>query len=256
MSSPKTFDSCCLKSFTWDGTPTGHEATLANNKTYITGSNPNAAVLYIHDVLGWDFSNARLLADHFAREANVTVYLPDFFGGELLDKEKVQAGKWDELDLPGFKARNSRVIREPEILAAARALRSKPYSYPKLGAVGYCYGGWAVCRLAAFSHDSQPLVDAIVCAHPSLIIKQDFDDIAVPVQFLAPEVDSHFTDELKAYVFQTMVLEKKGVAMEWTHFPGVKHGCLTKGNEGVEGEREAMIKGKDAAVRWFRQWLF
>lgn len=43
--------------------------------------------------------------------------------------------------------------------------------------------------------------------------------------------------------------------VEWVHFPGVAHACLTKGDERVKGEREAMVRGKDAAVGWFRQWL-
>ena len=48
---------------------------------------------------------------------------------------------------------------------------------------------------------------------------------------------------------------KDGVSAEWVHFPGVAHGCLTKGDEMVQGEREAMIRGKDSAVAWFKQWL-
>ena len=68
---------CCKTGFKWEGKPTGSEGTLANNKTYITGSNKDVAVLYVHDVFGWKFSNARILADHFAEESNATVYVPD-----------------------------------------------------------------------------------------------------------------------------------------------------------------------------------
>lgn len=250
MSAPTGFSSCCLKSFKWDGEPTGHESTLANLPTYITGDNPHAAVLYIHDALGWKFSNARLLADHLAREANVTVYIPDFFGGEELDKETVLAGHFHKIDLVAFRSRNDRHIREPEIFACAKALREEK-GFKKIGAVGYCYGGWAVLRLAA----GPPLVDAIVCAHPSWVTKEDFENVTVPVQFLSPEVDGQFPDELKLYAFQKVVLGTKSVPLEWVHFPGVAHGCLTKGDESIEGEREAMAKGKDAAVRWFKEWL-
>ena len=70
---------CCLRGFNWDGTPIGKEGVLATNKTYIAGSNNDAAVLMIHDVYGWTFSNLRLLADTFAKEANATVYLPDLY---------------------------------------------------------------------------------------------------------------------------------------------------------------------------------
>ena len=37
----------------------------------------SAAILLVHDIFGWTFTNARLLADHFAKEADATVYLPD-----------------------------------------------------------------------------------------------------------------------------------------------------------------------------------
>ena len=54
--------------------------------------------------------------------------------------------EWGPLDLPGFLARNSKAIREPEIMACAKSLREK---YKRVGAIGFCYGGWAVFRLGA-----------------------------------------------------------------------------------------------------------
>jgi hypothetical protein len=53
-------------------------------------------------------------------------------------------------------------------------------------------------------------------------------------------------------------MERKGddgVEVDWVHFPGQVHGCMTKGDENTKGERAAMIRGKDSAVGWFRQWL-
>ncbi|KAH1605294.1 hypothetical protein KXX21_003450 [Aspergillus fumigatus] len=65
----------------------GRTAKLAKNDVYIVGDNPDVAIIIIHDLLGWTFPNVRLLADHYAREANATVYIPDFFGGEVLPME-------------------------------------------------------------------------------------------------------------------------------------------------------------------------
>jgi dienelactone hydrolase len=67
----------CKTGFSWNGTPVGKETTLGDNKAYVTGSSKSAAILIVHDIFGWTFTNARLLADHFAKEANATVYLPD-----------------------------------------------------------------------------------------------------------------------------------------------------------------------------------
>lgn len=46
---------CCKAGFLWDGTPVGKETTLGKNKTYVTGSNKDVAVLMVHDVFGERF---------------------------------------------------------------------------------------------------------------------------------------------------------------------------------------------------------
>ncbi|KAL1992565.1 hypothetical protein VTN49DRAFT_4597 [Thermomyces lanuginosus] len=244
----------CLHGFEWDGVPTGHVGHLASHEAYITGDNPDVAILFIADLLGWKFKNARLLADHFARETPATVYVPDFFGGETLPQDLILAEKWDQIDLAGFRVRNSRAIREPEIFECARALRDR---YPKVGAVGYCYGGWAVMRLGAKGtggHDAAaPLVDAVVAGHPTFLTRDDIDGVAAPVQLLAPEIDFQFTPDLKLFAFET--LQKHAVPFDYQHLPGVKHGCLSRGDPNISGEREAMVRGKNAAVGWFQQFL-
>lgn len=68
---------CCYSGFSWGGEPTGHEAKVADRATYVAGSDQDAAIILIHDVFGWTFGNSRLLADHFASEVGVTVYVPD-----------------------------------------------------------------------------------------------------------------------------------------------------------------------------------
>lgn len=68
---------CCLQGFEWDGTPIGKETTFNEKNIYVIGSNPNAAILVVADLFGWKFNNIRLLADHYAKEANATVYVPD-----------------------------------------------------------------------------------------------------------------------------------------------------------------------------------
>lgn len=248
--------SCCLSSFKWDGTPTGTETTLPDlpNSVYVTGTDSSAAVLLIHDLFGWTFPNLRLLADHFASEIGATVYLPDFFGGEVLSRDAIIAERWHELDLPGFMSRSGRDAREGEILAFARALRKK---HGKVGAVGYCYGGWAVHRLGAKefvdAETGKGLVDCVTSGHPSLLTKKDIDEVAVPVQVQAAEFDMQFTAEMKSHEFLT--LQKNGVPFDYQHFPGVVHGALVRGDESQKGEREAMVRAKNATVAWHRYWL-
>ena len=79
MMSQTTISECCLKGFKWDGTPVGSVEPFptSSNQTYRTGSNPDVAIMLIHDLLSWEFNNTRLLADHFAEEVNATVFVPD-----------------------------------------------------------------------------------------------------------------------------------------------------------------------------------
>lgn len=68
---------CCKSGFAWTGTPSGKETMLGPLRAYVSGTNNHAAVLIVADFFGWKLNNTRLLADHYAKEANVTVYLPD-----------------------------------------------------------------------------------------------------------------------------------------------------------------------------------
>ncbi|KAE8365930.1 Alpha/Beta hydrolase protein [Aspergillus caelatus] len=247
-----SFSKCCIQGFSWQGTPTGRTGQLSNNDVYITGDNADVAILFIADLFGWTFPNVRLLADHYAREVGATVFVPDFFGGEVLDFDLVAAEKFDQIDLPGFIGRNGREQREPEIFDCARALK-QDLGYKKVGAVGYCYGGWASFRLGAKEHASAPLVDCIAVGHPSLLTKKDIDEVAVPVQMLAPEIDQAYPVELKLHTFET--LQRLGVPFDYQHFPGVVHACFIRGDENKPGERAAMERGKNAVVGWFRQLL-
>lgn len=242
---------CCIQGFSWQGTPTGRTGKLAHNDAYITGNNPAVAILIIADLFGWKFPNVRLLADHYAREVDATVYVPDFFGGEVLDFDLIAAEKFDQIDLSGFIERNSREVREPGIFDCARALKQQ-LGYKKVGAVGYCYGGWASFRLGAKEHASALLVDCIAVGHPSLLTKSDVDEVAVPVQILAPDIDQAYTADLKLYTFER--LQHLNVPFDYQHFPRVVHSCLVRGDEKKPGERAAMER-ENAVIGWFRQFL-
>jgi len=68
---------CCKSGYKWNGSPEGREEKIGDLKTYVAGDNKDAAILIVHDVFGWTLPNVRILADHYAKEANATVYLVD-----------------------------------------------------------------------------------------------------------------------------------------------------------------------------------
>ncbi|KAK5017493.1 endo-1,3-1,4-beta-D-glucanase [Cryomyces antarcticus] len=239
---------CCKSGFSWGGTPVGKESTLADNKTYATGSNKDAAVLIVHDVFGWTLPNTRLLADHYAKEADVTVYLPDFFGGEVVSPETLEDPKKREaFNVMEFIGRNSKDIRKPEIFACAKALKSQ---YGKVGAIGFCYGGWACFQLGAKGND---LVDCISVAHPSLLDEKEIDTVGVPVQICAPETDPQFSPQPKEHA--NKVIPGLGVPYDYQYFPGLVHGFAIRGDHTDKKQKDGLERAKNAAVYWFNEHL-
>jgi dienelactone hydrolase len=75
----------------------------------------------------------------------------------------------------------------------------------------------------------------------------------VPVQILAPEFDAMFTPELKE--FSNKAIPTLGVPYDYRTFPGVEHSFATRGDQQSEAQMRALMRAKNAAVYWFRQWL-
>ncbi|KAK5048020.1 hypothetical protein LTR84_006210 [Exophiala bonariae] len=240
--------SCCKTGFKWDGKPVGTESTIAGLKTYTTGSNENVAILIVADIFGWTLTNARLLADHYAKEADATVYIPDFYDGEVIGPEMLEdPEKAKEFDLMAWVGRHNKEIRGPAIFAAAKEIRSK---YKKVGAIGFCYGGWAVFQLAGKGNN---LIDCVSTAHPSLLDKSEITNLGVPTQIIAPENDFTLTPELKTFCNEE--IPKLGIDYAYEYFPGLTHGFATRGDPTNKLQKDGLERAKNAAVSWFLQYL-
>lgn len=155
--------------------------------------------------------------------------------------------QWHKLDLTAFIGRNSKETREPEIVKCVQALRER---HQHIGAVGFCFGGWGVFRLGAKGRN---LVDCISTAHPSFLERSEIDNIGVPVQIMAPEIDPMFTPDLKAYAIQA--IPELGVPFDYQFFPDLDHSFAVRGDPHNAAERKGMERAKNAAVSWLRQWL-
>ena len=162
----------------------------------------------------------------------------------LDDPEKSKA-----FDIPDFLARHSKTIRRQEVFACAQALK-REHGFRKLGAVGFCYGGWAVFQLGAKGNN---LVDCVSAAHPSMLDKTDIANLGVPVQILAPEIDPVFTPELKEFSQKT--IPTLGVEYDYQHFPGLEHGFSVRGDVRDEKQKKGLERAKNAAVGWFVEFL-
>ena len=151
--------------------------------------------------------NTRLSQASNARSKRLTPVRPSF-GGEVLSPEILRdSARHGEIDLPAFWERNSKPTRTPEIVACAQALRGM---YTRLGAIGFCFGGWAVFRLGSKSHPS-PLVDCISTAHPAKLEDDEMQEVGVPVQIMAAEHDELFEADRRDAA--NGIIPRRGVAM-------------------------------------------
>jgi dienelactone hydrolase len=169
------------------------------------------------------------------------------FNNEVVPLDALDTpAKREAFNLPAFIGRNSKEIRYPEILASAKALKA---SFPKVAAIGYCYGAWACFQLGA----GPALIDAVAVAHPSLLEKREIDGLKVPVQIVAPETDQAFTPELKEYA--NRVIPGLGVPYEYIYFPGLSHGFAARGDPENKVQKDGLERAKRSAVSFFNEFL-
>lgn len=169
------------------------------------------------------------------------------FEGEIVPEDTMSdERKRAAFDMAGFIGRNSKETRWPCIEDAAKELKRK---YPKVGAIGFCYGGWAVFRLGA----DPALIDAVSTAHPALLEKSEIEAVKVPVQLLVPEFDEAFPPELKEHSFKSLS-ERKNV-FEYIFFPGLIHGFATRGDPTNDLQKDGLERAKRSAVNFFNEFL-
>jgi hypothetical protein len=100
---------------------------------------------------------------------------------------------------------------------------------------------------------SNPVVDCISMAHPSLVNKQEIEAVGVPTQILAPETDTQLTPELKEFCNKT--IPALGLEYDYQYFPGLVHGFATRGDMTNPLQKKGLERAKNAAVHWFLQHL-
>jgi len=155
--------------------------------------------------------------------------------------------KRKNFDIMAFLGRNGKEVRYPEMEKVVKEMKSK---HSKNGAIGYCYGGWAVFQLGA---KGKNLLDAISTAHPSMATKEEIANLGVPTQILAPETDQMYTPELKAYSNET--IPTLGIDYDYQYFPGSTHGFAVRGDQSDPAQKKALERAKNVSVSFFNQYL-
>ncbi|KAK5064357.1 hypothetical protein LTR84_000190 [Exophiala bonariae] len=127
----------------------------------------------------------------------------------------------------------------------------------KIGAIGFCWGGYHVTKLARGDPTSngRPVVDVAYTAHPSeLKLPEDIEQIAIPYSVVIGDVD--FAMPLKQVEEMRQILSKAGKPeSEVVVISNAKHGFAVRADPEDE---QAMVMAHQAfhqAINWFKEHL-
>lgn len=153
--------------------------------------------------------------------------------------------------------RNSPEKRFPGVLEFIDKLRCSQEPDAKMGAVGFCWGGYGVAQLAhgGLASNGRTLIDAAYTAHPSgLKVPEHIVGIKLPYGMIVGDVDFALSvDEAKQ---SAEILEKKeGVPSEVVIVPDARHGFAVRYDPDNKSEIEMADQAEDQMVRWFAHHL-
>ncbi|KKK17017.1 hypothetical protein ARAM_003403 [Aspergillus rambellii] len=275
----------CIKGSIHQGFPQGKEELICGLNTYVVGNrtNPRGIIVIYSDVFGLALPNNKLIADAYSKSGEWLVYLPDFFQGD-----PVPLAMADHL-IPVDPSKQSTFSKYTGLLASApaflmwqrrhregptdkvcmeflQALRRATPQTPKIGMVGFCWGGKYAVRAGLESNMVEvdgakvPLVDAVVALHPShLAIPGDVKTLVVPVSFGWGREDS-FVDigQMAAVQGLHASLAKTGRELpdmaHQEYKPG-RHGFAVRGNPDDPLERACLEDSVTQVLTWFARWL-
>lgn len=276
------------------GTPAGTMESLHGYQTYVTlppdGVKSASTILFLTDAFGLALPNNKLLADQYAAQTGFRVIMPDIIPGGaapvwVLDSIEflyTPAKSWFDivtLSKKFFKAifMVGRMVpfmikaappkAYPAVLEYTRKVRADLPAGAKLGAAGFCWGGYHSTKLAAEPLDGadgkKSIIDVQYCAHPSAITPQDVIDgvtkLGTPYSLAIGDKDQVFkkaqVEEAEA-VLREKVGAPEGHDYQITMYDGgVLHGFAVRSAESDKLASAAAYDAAQQAVEWFKKYL-
>ncbi|KAL1744446.1 dienelactone hydrolase [Schizophyllum fasciatum] len=242
----------CIRGVVLQGDPKGImrgdlDAYLASPKLPTVPS--TRAIVLLTDIFGLNLVNSKLMADRFSQELACDVWVPNLF-----------ISWWTWLKFMWILiTRFPTMRRNKPAKASVRAERfieriRGEYKYAGVGAVGYCYGGSVLYRIAATKH-----IESAVIAHPGKYRDEQLKAIRVPVSWALAEDDKNLRQD-KIDQAEAIFAQRKGkdnfVDYEFKVYPGTAHGFAARPNLSLPEVKAGFEGAFEQAVQWFRKTLF
>lgn len=145
---------------------------------------------------------------------------------------------------PWLGNNNSPAEKFPLIKDFVASLRADP-AHKSIGAVGFCWGGWAAVQLTHAA--SGPLVDASVSCHPaSLAIPEDIENVEKPLSIHIGDSDD-FIPLSECEKIQEVFKHKPNCSINV--YKDQVHGFAARGDLTVEKDRKAKEEVAEKVTR-------
>lgn len=171
-----------------------------------------------------------------------------------------------------FNTRRS--VCKPRILNFFQALRTSPPPFPttslKIGAAGFCWGGYYTVQLAQDTpstrvkrHEDQttsqnaldPLIDCGFTAHPSFLsVPEDLEKVKLPLSVAIGDEDMAMKKEHIGVMKEVLEVKNRG-DHEVVILPGAKHGFAVRTDPTDELQNKYAEQAEEQAISWFSKWL-
>ncbi|KAA6407447.1 MAG: dienelactone hydrolase family [Lasallia pustulata] len=280
MSTGVGMSSCCLSGKIHDGTPVGHVEEIGGLQTYVSEPESKSkakTIIFLVDIFGWEFKNARLLADTYAKDG-FYVYLPDIHEGDSLPisflqnvepplKDREQQGLVDKAKnaaivpatLGPWLIKHREAVSKPIIDGFINTVRMIPGTN-KIGAIGFCWGGrYAILeahgRTESESGKNVGGVDAAYACHPSSVaIPGDFEPVTKPLSLALGTKDSLLSVDQIGQI-QDVLAKKTELPKEIRIYEDQIHGFALRSDWSSENDKKAMDAACEQGLSWFHQYL-
>ncbi|EJC97916.1 dienelactone hydrolase endo-1,3,1,4-beta-D-glucanase [Fomitiporia mediterranea MF3/22] len=252
------------------GEPKGE---IKDGAYFIAGSDSTAntkAIVLLTDVFGLPLVNSKIIADQLAENVGCDVWVPDQFNGNPpfglndLDGaipqrpgEKIPFLAKLSLIWTIIKGLPSLISSRPSVVDGRIHTFIKKIKdekkYTRIGAVGYCFGGSTLVRLA-----SKDLINSAVVVHPGRITTTEIAAMKIPTSWQCAEEDMAFGPKLRneaEAIFAARKDKPEFIDYEFHDYKGTVHGFGARPNFAIPEAKEGFEKQFEATVQWFKKTL-
>eukprot|EP00898_Chlorokybus_atmophyticus_P007805 jgi/Chlat1/8025/Chrsp7S07763 len=195
-------------------------------------------VILVTDIFGWEFPNARKIADRFAA-AGFVVAMPNVLRGNYFDAEK-------HTDLMAYIAQHPDERVCGDIDTTIQLLKS--LGCEKIGAFGFCWGGKYTTQYAA----DPSKIQAAAALHGSFLKIETVKEHKVPVLYVFAGNDEYYPKEFVQELQQTI---KSTPPHDFKEYAGVGHGFAVRGDLNDPTTAKAQDAALEETINWFKKHL-